>query len=205
VVTITLAPSLSAQLVVYSFSGNTAAATSTGSSVTASSFTGSNSPSLSNSSPVSSGSGSYYITQTGWTGLSPGINYFEFTLTPNSGYSLTLSSVSFLSRSSPTGPTAYYFRSSADAYVSDLKSGALINDFAWYATGNQSISLTSISATTFRLYANAASAGGGTLRIDDFTANGTVSAIPEPSTYAALLGVFALGVGFLYRRRQKTA
>jgi hypothetical protein len=195
---------LHAQIVVYSFTGNTAAATSSNAFITASTFTGSNSATLSNSSPVySAGTGSYSITQSGWTGTTPGSNYFEFTITPSAGHSVSLTSISFGSRSTTTGPTAYSFRSSADGYGSSLTTNSLTNDGNWQASGTQSISLTFTGTTTFRLYANGASSAGGTLRVDDFTLNGSVSAIPEPSTYAAIFGATALVGTIWHRCRQK--
>lgn len=190
-----------AQIAVYSFSGNTTSATSSNANVGASVFSGSNSPSTSNSSPVfSAGSGSFAISQAGWTGSAPGSNYFEFTLTPASGYSVGLTSISFGSRSTSTGPTNFNFRSSSDSFVGNLNSGSLINDSNWYASGSQSVSLTFSSATTFRLYASGASNAGGTFRVDDFTVNGSVTAVPEPASVAAVFGGAALVAAMLLRR-----
>ena len=192
-----------AQIAVYSFTGNTTAATSVAANLTAGNFGGSNSPAPTNSSPVySAGSGSYAISQDTWTGSVPGTNYFTFTLTPSAGYSLSVTSVSFGSRSTTTGPTAFSLRSSADSYAGSLLGGSLNNDSNWYSSGNQSVSLTFSSATTFRLYASGASSSGGTLRIDDFRINGTLSAVPEPSTYALIFGATALA--FAIRRRGKS-
>jgi hypothetical protein len=192
--------------VVFSFTGGTNAATSSNSSITASAFTGSNGATLSNSSPVyAAGSGSYFITQSGWTGTNPGTNYFEFTITPTAGSSVSLTSISFGSRATTTGPTTYSFRSSTDGYGTNLATNSLTNDGNWHASGTQSISLTFTSATTFRFYANGASNSGGTLRIDDFSLGGSMSAVPEPSTYAAIFGAAALVGTIWHRRRQKLA
>ena len=43
---------------------------------------------------------------------------------------------------------------------------------------------------------------GGAFRIDDVSFYGSASAIPEPSTYAAILGIAALGGVVWHRRRQ---
>jgi hypothetical protein len=61
------------------------------------------------------------------------------------------------------------------------------------------------TATTFRIYGSGASAGGGTFRVDDVTLNGTsgLAPIPEPSTFAVILGALALAGVALQRRRNK--
>jgi hypothetical protein len=148
----------------------------------------------------SAGSGSYAISQSGWTGSAPGTNYFEFTLTPTSGFSVNLTSISFGNRSTTTGPTNYSFRSGSDSFVGNLNAGSLINDGSWYASGTQSVSLTFTSATTFRLYASGASSAAGTFRVDDFTVNGSATAVPEPATVAAISGAVALLIA-VFRRK----
>jgi hypothetical protein len=60
-------------------------------------------------------------------------------------------------------------------------------------------SLNNQTAVYLRLIAaSAPGATSGSNRVDNFT----VTAIPEPSTYAAIMGVLTLGI-VLYRRRQK--
>ncbi|MGF1449571.1 MAG: PEP-CTERM sorting domain-containing protein [Opitutales bacterium] len=49
----------------------------------------------------------------------------------------------------------------------------------------------------FQIYAGG---GNGIFDINSFTVGGTVSAVPEPATYAALFGVLALGIALLRRR-----
>jgi hypothetical protein len=41
--------------------------------------------------------------------------------------------------------------------------------------------------------------------LDDIAISGSVSAVPEPSTYAAMAGVLALAAVAVQRRRQKNA
>jgi hypothetical protein len=61
------------------------------------------------------------------------------------------------------------------------------------------------TATTFRIFGSGASSSLGTFRVDDVTVNGAVTAVPEPSTYAALLGGMALtGAIILRHRRTRT-
>lgn len=203
-------PALRAQIVTYTFgpSGSpTTAATTVATNLSASVFTGSTgSPATGSGTPLfTAGSGSNYFTATTWTGGAPGSNYFEFTLTPANGYDFQVTTISFGYRSTGTGPTAFAIRSSADAYGADLTSGTLTNDGSWYASGPSSITLSGLSsATTFRLYASGASAGGGTLRVDDVTLAGSISAVPEPSTYAAIFGAVVLAGAAWRRRRERT-
>ena len=196
------APSVRAQLVVYSFTGNTTSATSVDLNLTASAWSGSGQVTLSNTSPVfSAGSGSYFASQSGWTGTAPGSTYFEFTLTPATGQTATVTSVSFGARATSTGPTSYAIRSSQDGFATNLLTSSLANDASWRSTGSQSVTLTFTEATTFRLYGSGASSGSGTLRVDDFTIEGSMSAVPEPSTYALLAGSAALLGTWWHRRR----
>jgi hypothetical protein len=198
---------LTAQLVVYSF-GSSAAPTSVASNLSASVFSGSlGAPATGSGNPTySAGSGGGYFTATTWTGVSPGTNYFAFTLTPGSGYGLSLASLSFGYRASGTGPTAFAVRSSSDVFSSTLVSGTITNDSVWHSTGPLSITLSSVTApTTLRIYASGTSNNLGTLRVDDVTLSGAVTAIPEASTYAAILGLLALSGVLLHRRRMRPA
>lgn len=206
-----LASTLAAQttLVRYSFTGNVTTPTITHADLTASSFGSNLLGTTSNSSPVSSGytgsSGSYYFYSDAWTGSAPGSNYFSFSLTPDPGMSVSLASISFGYKGSSTlAPTSFLLRSSADNYSSNLLTGSLTADAtnAWYNTGTQSVTLSFTSTTTFRIYAGGASNAGATLRLDDVVMSGSTSAIPEPSTYAAIAGLSALVFASLRRRRR---
>ena len=197
-----------AQVVVFGFGSTgspTTGATSVSSNITASVFSGSvGSPATGGSSPLyTAGSGGSYFSATSWTGAAPGTNYFEFTLTPNSGYQLSITSLTFGYRATSTGPTAFAVRSNSDSYAANLASGTITNDAAWYSSGALSITLSGLStATTLRIYGSGASAGGGTFRVDDVTVAGSVTAIPEPSTSAAIIAVVALA-GVMIRRHRR--
>jgi hypothetical protein len=205
-----VSPCAQAQLVTYTF-GSAGSPTTDANSVTtnlsASVFSGSvGSPGTGSGTPVySAGSGGSFFSASSWTGAAPGGNYFEFTLTPADGYRFDVTSVSFGYRATSTGPTAFAFRSSSDGYASDLAAGSLTNDGSWYASGAVSITLSALaSGTTFRVYGSGASAAGGTLRLDDVTLNGTVSAVPEPATVAALAGLAALLTAIVVHRHKKS-
>ena len=195
------------QIAVYSFGtagSPTAGVTSVASNLTAGAFSGNlGTPAPGGTSPLyTAGSGGGYFAAAAWTGTAPGSNYFEFTLTPNAGYTFSATSMTFGYRATATGPTNFAVRSSADAYAADLISGTITGDSTWRSAGTLSITLSGINtATTFRILGSGASSSLGTLRVDDVTVNGSVTAVPEPSTYAAILGVVVLTSVIIHRRR----
>jgi hypothetical protein len=202
---------LHAQLVTYSFGSGaspTTAATFTATNLTASAFTGHlGSPGTGAGAPVySAGSGGSYFAASTWTGATPGANYFEFTLTPTAGYQIEVTSISFGHRATSTGPTAFAVRSSSDGFASNLASGTFVNDGFWRASGTMSITLSALSSgTTFRIYGSGASQAGGTLRLDDVTLNGSVTAVPEPATTIAIGGIVALCAVAVLRGNKKSS
>ncbi len=109
----------------------------------------------------------------GWnTGALDATAYFTFTLTPNPGGFINLTSFVYISQASGTGPTSFRFRSSLDGFAADIASpiatGATI-DLSGATYQNLG------SAIEFRLYGYGASAGTGTFSVNDFTFNGTVT------------------------------
>lgn len=142
-------------------------------------------------------------------------DYFTFTLSADSGYSLSLSTVTLRLFNTTSGPTNAALFSSVGGFSSG---SAAITSFSLTGNANndQTITLSSGSFSNltgtveFRLYAY----GGGTsttdkLRFRDLTGNdltvtGTLSAIPEPSTYAAIAGAVSLLGTVYWRRRQRS-
>jgi hypothetical protein len=132
------------------------------------------------------------------TGAS-GSAYFEFTLTPTGG-PVTLTNISFGSRSTGTAPIAYTLRSSADGYATDLATGALSATSA-YTPESSAVSGGAISAAvTYRLfgYNGAGSPGSGTInwRIDDL--NLTIAAPPSSALSSASTANACSGSIFSY-------
>jgi hypothetical protein len=201
----------SGQLVVYSF-GTTGSPTTQASVVapglTAGVFSGNlGTPTTGGTSPLyTAGSGGSYFSASTWNTAAPGANYFAFTLTPDFGQELSVTSFTFAYRATSTGPIAFAVRSSADAYASDLVSGTITADSAWHGSGTMTFDLSGLdAATTFRIFGSGASSSLGTFRIDDITLDGSVTAVPEPSTYALILGAMMLAGSAIRRVRRWTS
>ena len=136
------------------------------------------------------------------TGAS-GSAYFQFTFTPTGG-DLSVTEIGFGPRSTSTGPQAWSLRSDADAYASDLVTGALTANSNWgyrTATFGSSLNVLDGATRTFRLFGysgiGSATANTANWRIDDLQ----VSAVPEPSTLGfAGVGVALAGLGAWKRR-----
>ena len=129
----------------------------------------------------------------GWnTGALDANDYFEFTLSPNSGYKINLTNFVYTGQISTSGSQSFAFRSSVDGYV---------NDIGTPTTSGTTISLAAaayqnvVTPITFRYYAfNVTS--GATYSINDFTFNGSVSvAGPTLVTSAATLSSFSYVAG----------
>lgn len=124
--------------------------------------------------------------------------YYEITIAPQSGYTLTLNSIAFGVRRSGTGIRNYSVRSSIDGYANNLTASVLTNtnlsvvgtnEFFWNfdATSTSAdqigstINLSSAIITTsvsFRFYAWNSEVGGttgGTFSIDNVLINGSAS------------------------------
>jgi hypothetical protein len=101
--------------------------------------------------------------------------YFEVTLTPASGFAITLTSVSLGSRSTSTGPSNITVFSSIDSYAASIGSYVVLANSAWASnsivfSGGSLVGAAS-SPVTLRIYgsdgAGNASANTANWRIDD--------------------------------------
>ncbi|MES2285539.1 MAG: T9SS type A sorting domain-containing protein [Bacteroidota bacterium] len=124
--------------------------------------------------------------------------YYEVTVTPVSGYTMTLSSITFTVERSGTGIRTYAVRSNADSYAANLPSSIAPSNanlsvqtgdiFFWNLDANSgsgqkgsTVTLSgtnftnSISAKTFRFYGWNAEGTGGTFSIDTVKINGSVA------------------------------
>lgn len=141
-------------------------------------------------SPTASGfSGTHNAGAAARTGVldtaASGSAYFEFTITPATGFKATITGLSFGNRSTATGPQAYSLRSSADGYASDVLTGTLANDSGWALKSHTGLSVGLGSATTYRIYGYAgagnAQANTANWRVDDIRVLLTTVAKSTPS------------------------
>jgi len=123
--------------------------------------------------------------------------YYEFSLTPASGYTISATYYSFGVRSTGTGPQAYSLRYSGDGYTTDLATGAISNTSVWaQKSGALSLVTSPGDGTTpivFRLYlyngAGSPSSGSINLRIDDYSVNGYLTYNPSPILTASTTSI----------------
>ena len=142
-----------------------------------------------------------------------GDQYLSFTISPTTGYAVSFTSLSLLSGVS-TATTSFHGEVLSSATGFD--SGASLYSYSFSSTSAplQSITLSGVSAlqnvtgpVEFRIYGWRDTGGTSTFRLrsltgSDLVLNGTVSAVPEPSTYAAILGALTLAGVAMHRRRR---
>ena len=114
-----------------------------------------------------------------------GSAYFEFTLTPDYNKVLTVTGLSFGSRSTGTGPQAFAVFSSLDGFTTPVATGALGNNSTWalQAPTLAPVAAETGAAITFRIYGyngtGSPAAGTANWRIDDLTLTIT-TAVGQP-------------------------
>jgi hypothetical protein len=133
-----------------------------------------------------------------WNASSP-TKYFSFTVTPDAGYSLTITGISFDYRQTATGAANYQINIGANTNVA---SGSFSTDSAWHSVSS-SLTLTALTnGTEVRIYGY--NGGVGSFGIDRVTLNGSVTAVPEPATYATIAALCAFGFA-AFRPKRKSA
>jgi hypothetical protein len=142
--------------------------------------------------------------------------YFEFTITPNSGYQFDLTQLSFNYGAQRENDVPFYnttivLRSSVDTFGSDIVSNpdpifASSNVNSNTTPNSATLDLTGASfqnlttATTFRIYVfDNSNTNQNITRLDDIEITGSVSVIPEPSTIALLLAGTIMLVALRHR------
>src|SRR6185436_7441366 len=147
----------------------------------------------------------YFTFNTWGSGGTPDLGkYYSFTITPDSGFQIDFSSVSYTLASQEA--STYELRSSVDGYTSNFGAHTL-NPGAQQEQNNftDNVSLgVQTGAVTFRLYGYNSSVFGtdeGLVNNDDgFSGDlgedlkifGTVSAVPEPHQYGIVAGICLL-------------
>ena len=144
--------------------------------------------------------------------------YFTFTLTPKAGVTYNLTSLTFdaafyeITGISNGGTTNYVIRSDVLGYATDIASiteagqTTTTPTFHGKTVDLSGASYQGIGATaTFRIYVwDSITAGSRVSAIDNLTLNGTITPVPEPSSYSVMAGVAAVAFAGLRRRRQRS-
>jgi gliding motility-associated-like protein len=137
-------------------------------------------------------------------------NYFSVTVTPASGYNLSLSALGFTVQRSSTGPAKYSVRSSIDNYAADLpgtitsnanltvSSGIFTNSNTTAAQTGTNITIGSsftnlTGPVTFRIYAFNAS-NTGTFSVDNVKFTGSTAQLPTVTTTTPATNIAATTV-----------
>ncbi|RYZ52020.1 MAG: hypothetical protein EOP49_10485, partial [Sphingobacteriales bacterium] len=109
--------------------------------------------------------------------------YFQFTITPDAGYQVTLTDLSFGSRSTSSGPTTLSIRTSADGFVSDIATLSPAANSNWSLYAPTLTPITTSSPLTVRIYGyvtggtgTVGTTGSANWRMDDVTFEALVQA-----------------------------
>ena len=202
-----LMSSAKAQIATYDFTGALGSQASTAATGVDPNLTAAD---ISRGAGVTAAAAGSCITSTGWatgTTLSTANNdYYTITLTPASGFGLNLTSLVFSTQISSQGPANASVRTSLDGFATDAGAFVPTTTNARVSIPLNGPSFTSITAPIeVRIYGYNAVASGGTFRIGsgatpNLLVNGSVAAIPEPTTLALL--AFG-GAGMMTRLRRK--
>ena len=134
--------------------------------------------------------------------------YGTFTVTADSGYKLNLNTLSFDVQNAGTSPTPdghWVVRSSVDNFTTNLADFTATTTFANKQVDVSTIVFEGLQEITFRIYlydANNTNSGTRSLRTDNVILTGDITAIPEPSTSALLLGLAGAALVFWRVRRR---
>lgn len=212
-------PQLPAQIVAWNVNGINSSTTNPFSATTLATGLSSATLTIGSGVTASSASSTFGGSDFNTTSLASAItgnDYLSFSITPSAGYSFSASSLS-LTFGVATAVTNFNvaLMSSATGFTSGSELWTF--SFSTASPATQSITLSGLSglqglssATEFRLYGYRDGSGTTTFRIRDLSGNdlslsGSVSAIPEPSTYAAIFGAAALAAAIWSRRRPRDA
>ncbi|HPF98514.1 MAG TPA: S8 family serine peptidase [Kiritimatiellia bacterium] len=109
------------------------------------------------------------IADSGWTGT---VQYFEFTVNVETGYTMAADGMTFDDLRSSTGPLGWRVRYSGDGYGADL---SLAGTHSSYTTNVPTLFMPAVTGqVTFRVYADNASMAGATWRLDNVKLRGAV-------------------------------
>lgn len=177
------------QVIVFSFVGSNGDETSWPSSYEAA---GVQQSTITRGSGVTAAANADRFNSKNWTtGTSAVSNdYLEFTITPNSGYSVTITDITLQHQRSSTGPKSFVIRTSLDGFASDATNVVTIPDVNTNQTSTFTFSsaIVSTSPVTIRIYAYNAETGNGTwgpgesVDGNDIVVSGSLTILPVKFT-----------------------
>jgi hypothetical protein len=140
------------------------------------------------------------ISGIGWN-VADGAKWWGFTLTPDAGYALDLSSLQFDDRASATGPINWSVSVNGTAAISGQSSHASFSTSPMNTVDLTASAFQGLSSADVRIFGYNASGPTGTWRLDNVRLNGLVKFVPEPHAYeiAAVACLALLGL----RKRDK--
>jgi len=141
-----------------------------------------------------SGAGNFFSAPTTQADAS---NAITFTITANSGYEFSISGFSFQARSTSTAPADVGFIINGTLY--DF-SANYSNDSTITTISQGSLGFTELTAATISIQGWNSSSSGA-LQLDNLQVTGGVSAVPEPGSFALIVG--CLGLTFVMLKRRK--
>ncbi len=158
--------------------------------------------SMSRGTGVSASANAGTFSATAWTtsGSLDANDYFTFSLTPEAGYSMSLTQLILDERRSLTGIRNWVVRSSLDGFASDLGAFAVPDNDSTRTGNTVNLSAAFIGLTSlleFRIYGFGAESSVGSWRVDNVKVEGTtqlVQRVPEGGSAGLLLLVVAVGM-----------
>ncbi len=158
------------------------------------------SASIGRGSGVNGASGANTYNTTRWNSTSLDANdYIRFTMTAASNRAINFSSFTYSASGTPRPPQFFEIRSSVDGFTSAVATPTALAGGTFSLASPQ---LQDLQGTVeFRLYAWGAGNAGSTFGINDFVFEGTIYAVPEPSSLA-LVGMSSVFYFARRRRRQ---
>ncbi len=169
--------------------------------------------------------GTFYANTAAVPATEPTAPGLTFNVSIQEGYNLDLTSLSFKFGGSNSGGSSTTYTANASVYYSFnnfATAGILVSttsNSALTLAANNVINLgytpdmdlssiagltglTSNDSVAFRIvFTDSSGISNISLRVDDVVLNGAVSTIPEPSTYALVVGALTLGLAVVRRRR----
>lgn len=159
----------------------------------------------------SSGSGAFSARSWSTNNAIDLTDYYRFSITPNDGYQLNLTSLELDERRSGTGIRQWSVRSNLDNFASDLSPSPFSVPDNTATRTERRIPLSGANFSRlraeveFRIYGYQAERSTGTWRIDNVKLAGQIALVPEPNSgwIGMSMALLALGFCWHHRRRQR--